>query len=388
MQKKIIALALAAVAGSAAAQTNVTIYGVADAGFASVSASGAKRTSAIVSGGLSGSRIGFKGTEDLGNGLKALFTLEYGLAIDQNSFIGDQSSNQARQQLVGLTSDKFGTVVAGYLQTAGYDFACATNPLAGGPLDGYTLVSGGSALLSCGAKGRASNAVAYVSPNFGGLTLSYNHARVTEIAGATNTKDIYANLLAASYENGPISAGAIYSKISGNNAGVDLSGDSNTVYQNGVGTSTPGSASFLAKDLVEWGVRGSYNFGVAKLNASYQVADSKATDGKNKKWQVSATVPTTATGAAHVMYAKNKMDENTTSNDGTSAWTLAYTHGLSKRTTLYTGYTRLSNQDNAKLGAFGIYEAGNSNAYVGKDSIAPATGGNSSIFAMGINHKF
>ena len=104
MQKKIIALAVAGLASTAAfAQTNVQIYGVADAAVVYTNTNGGPTTNAagvtsangngrdkfaIDSGGLAGSRLGFKGTEDLGNGLKAIFTLEYALSIDQNTGIG------------------------------------------------------------------------------------------------------------------------------------------------------------------------------------------------------------------------------------------------------------------------------------------------------------
>lgn len=96
MQKKLIALAVAGMAsGFAAAQTNVTIYGVLDAGYlysAGDPGPGIKGTntfSGIANGLLTaGNRLGFKGEEALGNGLKAVFTLEYGLEIDSNCGIG------------------------------------------------------------------------------------------------------------------------------------------------------------------------------------------------------------------------------------------------------------------------------------------------------------
>ena len=82
MQKKIIALAVAGlVSGVAFAQSNVTIYGVADANYYYASGDNLSRTG-VDSGGLNGSRIGFKGEEALGNGLKAIFTMEYGTTID------------------------------------------------------------------------------------------------------------------------------------------------------------------------------------------------------------------------------------------------------------------------------------------------------------------
>jgi hypothetical protein len=83
MQKKLIALAVASLAsGAAFAQTNVTMYGIADAGYVwsqgDALVTGTNKFSGIQSGLLSGSRLGFKGEEALGNGLKAIFTLEYG----------------------------------------------------------------------------------------------------------------------------------------------------------------------------------------------------------------------------------------------------------------------------------------------------------------------
>ena len=183
MQKKIIALAVAGLASTAAfAQSNVTIYGVADMAIVHTNASGAKSVNAVESGGLAGSRLGFKGVEDLGNGLKAMFTLEYALNMDNNTGVGATdspwSSTAARQQFVGLTSN-YGTVVAGRLQTAGYDFACSINPLAGGAFATNDKLSGGT-LLSCGSTGRADSALAYISPSFGGVTVALNTARLTE----------------------------------------------------------------------------------------------------------------------------------------------------------------------------------------------------------------
>ena len=86
MQKKIIALAIAGLASSAAfAQTNVQIYGIVDAAMAYVNNSQGRDGFAVQSGVLAGNRIGFKGTEDLGNGLKANFVLEQGFNLNDGS---------------------------------------------------------------------------------------------------------------------------------------------------------------------------------------------------------------------------------------------------------------------------------------------------------------
>lgn len=352
MQKKIIALAVAGlVSGAAFAQSNVTVYGVADMYYAYSSADSANQDSShhINSGGLSGSRIGFKGTEDLGNGLKALFVLEYGLQAD-NKTTGVGSGAATRQSFIGLTGS-FGTVVAGAAQTTGYDFACAAGPIGGSALDVYHAV-GARNLLSCGHDGRASNAVAYISPTFSGLTFAYNHARVTEgvnrAAVAATDDDAYANLASASYANGPLSAGLIWSKISmSNTAGGD--------------------------DVTEWGLRGAYDFGVAKLFGSYQNMDTgvaRGSDQDDSKWQVSVTVPVGAAGTVALQYADNNMDANNADSKG---WTLAYLHAMSKRTTAYAGYSRISNDDGAAKN-FGLG--------------TPLAGDNASVLAVGMRHTF
>ena len=126
MQKKIIALAVAGlVSGVAFAQTNVTIYGVADVGYTYSQSdrgnglSGDYKFSGLRDGtdnGQNGSRIGFKGEEALGNGLKAIFVTE--LRISQTE--GTQSG-VARRTFVGLSSSKFGTFTAGRQYSAAGD---------------------------------------------------------------------------------------------------------------------------------------------------------------------------------------------------------------------------------------------------------------------------
>lgn len=356
MQKKIIALAVAALASTAAfAQTNVTIYGIADANLAGTTYLGAatKQTQyGINSGALSTSRIGFKGVEDLGNGLKALFTLEYGLGIDGSNGIGFSpiSSAVARQQFVGLTGG-FGTVIAGHLQTTGLDFTVAGTALGGSTGLGATYaVSGGlmtsaaTHLISALAGGRHSNAIAYVSPSFGGVTVAYNHARVTETAGTTGNTDAHGDLLSVSYANGPITAGAIYTRVT-----------------------MPATA--LNDNTKEWGLRAGYDFGVVKLQGTYQRAKADytysaataagvsatgvpfaavpavgtATTGSDSKYVISVSAPIGAKVAVIGEYAHLSV-KSTSDADNVNAATLATTYSLSKRTTAYAGFVARRSQ--------------------------------------------
>ncbi|MFZ2268498.1 MAG: porin [Azonexus sp.] len=369
MQKKIIALAVAALASSAAfAQTNVTVYGVVDAGVARMSATGLKSQIAVENGMLGGSRIGFKGVEDLGNGLKALFVLEYGLAVDDNAGLGtvdaagtyassNWSSSVARQQMVGLTGG-FGTAVVGRLQTTGYDWACAYNPLAGSALDTVSKVGAVYAVgpvLACGSSGRANNAIAYISPSFGGVTVAINHAKVSE-ARATNVNlsDTNAYLGSVTYENGPVKAGLVYSKIHADSLFAD-----NT-------------------NITEVGVGASYDFKVVKVFGTFQTRKQSelgaGSEGSDRKYSLSVAAPVSAAGTVVGSYARNKLKNNIVQDDSSSAWNVSYLHALSKRTTAYAGYTRVSNQTNANLGIVGAY--------------VPTADGHASVLGLGINHKF
>lgn len=346
MQKKLIALAIAAAAsGTAFAQTNVTIYGIADVGYVGVDRDNFKYQNNINSGVLSTSRIGFKGAEDLGNGLKAIFTLEYGLLLDQNTGVGASNGGVAngRQQFVGLTGG-FGTVVAGRLQTAGLDYTVAGSALGGSTavgavnLVGQAANNGGGANIDgvggpfplLNATSRANNAVAYISPSFGGLTLAVNHARVSESASLDDAKDHSATLLAANYENGPISAGVVYGK-------ADI------------------EKGITSGDSTEWGVRGGYDLGVVKLQAAYQQAKLKQNSpfgvtgdtAKNKRWVISATVPVTTKIAVIGEYAQAKLDQGANSDNKDKAYTLAATYSLSKRTTAYAAFAHQQFNNNA-----------------------------------------
>lgn len=354
MQKKIIAAALAVVASSAAlAQSNVSIYGVVDMGYAHFSSSGKKGMNVIDNGLNAPSRLGFRGVEDLGNGLKALFTLEYNIAPDQNSGIGDASSvtrytgSQSRQTFVGLNG-AFGTVLGGRLQTAGYDFACAFNPVAGGAFNNTDRMKAAT-VVSCGTGGRRDNAVAYVSPSFGGVSVAVNHARVTESANTQATgKDAYANLLAANYLNGPLQAGAIYSRVSLSNTVAD-------------------------DDIREYGLGASYDFKVVKAFAMYQ-NQKVETKSADSKWALGVTVPVTTKDVIKASYGQNRLKSAGVSNGDSKAYSLVYNHDLSKRTQLYAGWTHIRNETAGAVGFAADYVV--------------SGGGNGNLLATGITHKF
>ena len=142
----------------------------------------------------------------MGNGLKALFALEYALANDVNSGLGSASKwsgTAARQQYVGL-SGNFGTLTAGRLQAAAFKWACGYSPNTGG-FFGTDMRLGAQTNLTCATAGRLENAIAYVSPSFNGLTVELNHARTTE----NGNPDNYTHTLGLTYAKGPLSIGLV-----------------------------------------------------------------------------------------------------------------------------------------------------------------------------------
>ncbi len=124
MKKSLIALAVLAVAGAASAQSSVQLYGIADVWVGGIKATGTKAQTVVESGGVSGSRWGVKGSEDLGGGLKAIFTLEQGFAIDT----GAAATGFNREASVGVAGN-FGEVKLGKVWTAYDDVQAASNPV-------------------------------------------------------------------------------------------------------------------------------------------------------------------------------------------------------------------------------------------------------------------
>ena len=357
MQKKLIALAVAGlVSAPAFAQSNVTIYGVADAymGFGS---HGDNDFAGVESGGLSGSRLGFRGTEDLGNGLKAVFTLEQGFNIDTGTEAADGSAFQ-RQAFVGLAGG-FGAVTLGRQYAPGWDFIADAfgNSAILSPQAILAQDLGASIDASNGS--RWSNSVAY-NGSFSGLGVRAIYSMGTDVNGRipvevgtdTDTEDDDAYGLGLNYANGPLRAVAVYQVIQ--------DGD---------------------EDQKEWSVGGSYDFGILALSANYQDLKSlnNVEDQDADIWQVGVAVPVGAAGKVHLGYGEADLDFG--ADDGKAkSYSIAYTHAVSKRTTLYTGFNRTDNDDG--LG-FGVVNH-ESRVKIGTG----AAGDESDLFAVGVNHKF
>lgn len=373
-QKKLAVVAVAAAfSGVAFAQSNVTIYGVADAGYVNSSGDRAAANSknanfsGINSGLMAGSRLGFRGEEGLGNGLKAVFVLEYALAIDGNSGVGTGTSS-SRQSYVGLSHNKLGTVALGRQYAPGYAATARTNPFGGSTAQAPVnlLTANTNATISGSEPARRSNAVTYASPTWNGLSAnaiySFGEAGGTGADGISQGNNGFLGA-GLNYANGPLNLDLVFQQRRGISA-VAI-------------TTTPVTTVATQDNINEWLVGGSYDFKLAKLFASYQAADdnngTSAREGSNKVWQVGVNVPVFGNGSIQASYSKLSWDR-TGAGDNT-AWALGYRHALSKRTTLYTSYTVIDNDRNALRAA----------GYVADTS---ALGEKNGTFIAGINHAF
>ncbi|WP_068636918.1 porin [Thauera butanivorans] len=368
MQKKLIALAIAGlVSAPAFAQSNVTIYGVADA-YVGFGKHGENDFRGVGDGGLSGSRLGFRGTEDLGNGLKAVFVLEQGFDIGSgNDQIGGKA--QSRQAFVGL-SGGFGTVSLGRQYAPGYFFNY--DALAGAAISPQSILSSQSGMtITPNTPARWSNSVAYTG-SFSGLTARAIYSTGTdytenalgagfgarpaiELGEKPSDDDAYG--LSLDYANGPLKVGGVYQVVKNDYA-----------------------VAGLDDKQKEWGLGASYDFGVVSLHASYQSVDNiyGAKDEDADLWQVGLIVPVGAAGNVHVAYGQTKLDWSDGSDDKVKSYTLAYTHALSKRTTAYAAFNRTDNDNGLTMGLVGY----------GHKAGSTFGGDNADLFAIGVRHTF
>ena len=338
MKKSLMALACAsAFAGSANAQS-LTTYGIVDMGFVAESGGTAGSIDKITSGAQSGTRLGFKGTEDLGNNMKALFVLETGIAADAGGF--NQGAGFARQSFVGLQSDA-GTVTLGRQYTP---FFLALNAVA----DPFASGLAGNAQNLIPHSGiRMNNAVKYASPTFSGVSAEVAYGFGESTTGADRGgRNVGGSI---GYNDGTLNV-----RLAQHRANESLAG------------TTDDTSTMLAAN---------YKFEVAKVFAAYsdndqQIATNGTTKGKSRDFLIGVSVPF----GNHTFIASyiNK-DGRSASNYDATQLGLGYTYALSKRTNLYAAWATIDNKRGGVL-----YKVGNNSE----------TGSGDRAFNLGVRHTF
>jgi predicted porin len=247
-----IAVLGGAAAGMAHAQGNVTVYGSLDAGVAYINDLAGSSVTRVDQGTMQPDRIGFRGTEDLGGGMKAFFQLEAGFATDTGNQV-NAGRLFNRTSVVGL-SGSLGTVTLGNMPDIVFDYAGKLSN--GFQLTNFYLFHPGN-LDTLANTYQFNNAVRYTSPTFGGLTVSAMAGMGEQPESSSKNRNLSAG---ANYTKGPLRLALAYSRQNDRTAGY--SGAFLT-------TLGRGNATTVFDTLTTWAGGAGYTAGNVRLNALY-----------------------------------------------------------------------------------------------------------------------
>lgn len=349
--KKILAIAIASAfaAPAFAATSNVDVYGIVNVSVNSIDDNDDLNGSSNISVTSNASRLGVKGSEDLGGGLSAIWQIESSINADEAS-----GNLGGRNTFVGLSSKEMGTVLLGRHDTPMKGIGRKVDNFGDTLADSRNLL--GSMDDDDGKNTwdlRPNNVIAYVSPTFSGLTVT--GAYVTDWQTGSNAIDdneMNAYSLSAVYANGPLMVGGAYEKhndysfseamwrVVGSYAIGDL-----TL----AGQFEKISSDDNAREHTGWGAFANYKIGAITLKANYlRAGDEKASFG----------------------------------SDGANQWTMGADYALSKRTTVYAFYVDVNNKE------WGDYGLGTGGGTTDRTSLSNLKGDDVSAYGIGLKHSF
>lgn len=349
MKKHLLLLsALSLAAAAAHAQSSVTVFGILDVNLAYGSGSIANRTQ-LYRGGQSTPRIGFRGEEDLGGGLKAGFWLEGQVNPDDGTGAPTNTNNQASGNPPALAGGQ-GLVFARRSTVSlkgnwgevrlGRDIVPNYNGLVRGDVFGNVGVGSAilyTAIIAGDVKVRASNMFSYLSPNVGGFTVQVSNWRGENASGTPTADDGTGTGLEVVYDKGPLKLSAGW-----------------------------GRTTYATGDVVESSVHAGYNFGVARVVATFSRDSAGSLDANGGEIGVGVPVGQGEAKAEYSYYRKS------TGVDGTK-FAVGYVYNLSKRTALYATAANISNSGGASYAL--------NSASTGKNE-------SSTGYDLGIRHSF
>ncbi|NMM00376.1 porin [Paraburkholderia sp. RP-4-7] len=257
MKKTLMVAALTGVFATAAhAQSSVTLYGLIDAGITYTNNQHGHSNWQETSGSVNGSRWGLRGSEDLGGGLKAIFTLENGFGINDGT-LKQGGREFGRQAFVGLTSDQFGAVTLGRQYDSMVDYVA---PLAlTGTQYGGTQFAHPFDNDNLNNSFRVNNSVKYQSVNYGGFKFGALYGFSNQADGFANNRAYSAG---ASYNWGGLNLAAAYLQLNSNGAtGAAAAFNS--------GGAVSSDNTFFAGRQQTWGAGANYAFGPATVGLVY-----------------------------------------------------------------------------------------------------------------------
>jgi predicted porin len=333
MKKSLLALAvLTAVTGAASAQSSVTIYGKVDLGAVFDSGNAGGKSLRVSSGVTGGSRLGFKGVEDLGGGMKASFQLETGYCADSTAGAANfctGGNNFMGRQAHGDLTGAFGAISAGRQYSLGFNNLATIDPFgAGFAAQTNQVDTTGNNYLVDPSGIRLNNSATYSTPNIAGFTGSAEIALSEKIGDWTAGRETGAGL---NYASGPAYLGFSFYDL----ANATGNGAAKKVYTLG----------------------GTYDFGVIKIHALGQKVSGPSTlDQFN--WMGGLTVPV-AGGSLMASYVRH--NDRTSVNHDANQLGAGYQYPLSKRTAVYTSFARIQNLHGSSFLVGNATEAGTGN---------------------------
>lgn len=361
-QKELIVAALTMIAAlpvpALADTANVTIYGKADLAF-DVTDNGAVSSNQISS---QVSKVGLKGSDDLGDGLKAIWQIEQQIDMDNSSATGAKNTFATRNTFAGLSGDSWGTLVLGRHDSP---YKIATRKL---DVFGDSLSDNRSLMGQAGAHDtRPTDTVIYTSPAMSGFTVAAAYAAGAETATLSTDTKGKAWSLAGMYGNGPLNASLAYQVFDYGSAGTGQY----------AGTANTRSKAYK--------LGGGYKIDALQLNAVYEKTSDNIgagfTDSKGfKAYYLSGKYSLGNNDAVKLAYTHASGLNNGTADTGANQFSVGYDHSLSKRTTVYAMYTSLSNQ------AAASYKITNAGSTAG--GIATVAGNDPTAFSFGMKHAF
>jgi predicted porin len=357
--------ALCASVGLAQAQS-VEVFGVLDVAYLRTTATGSAKATSLSTDSNTSSRLGFRGNEDLGGGMRASFWLEAAHSPDNGSGSGTNVNNQSTGQASspsgtqGLTFGRRSTVsLAGTSWgeiRLGRDYVPSFNNLtvAMHPFGTNGVGSAGALFYPLAANGttartgvRTSNSVGYILPsNLNGFNGHVMYAMGENASGLFNSDDGTHMGFRVGYRNGPW----------------------NMAYASGTTKYT--TAAKIANDYEQTNFAINYQMGQAKLMFLTNVNKIGATKTQTEMFGTQYNVST-----GQVRIASTKLKATGVANDATQ-WAVGYVHNLSKRTVLFTNYSKVDNAGTGKQFTVG-----------GGNNVTTA-GGSSSGYEFGIRHSF
>lgn len=395
MQKKLIALAIAGLSSTAFAQSNVEIYGLFDlcvANYSGISngtdgnnvartngTAGTGSSTQVAGGCSASSRLGFRGTENLGNGMNASFVIETNLATDGNSSAqggGNTGLDLAgpRQMILAIDGG-FGKISGGKMYTPFFSTVTAVDPFGSVGIANAGIIHPLTANVA-----RAASALMYSSPSFSGFSFSYQYGMSENYDRIATTVGGHSMSWNGLYANGPLVVGVAQIHLADvglNNALTGAGGAAATGAQLGVGVSSTV-------------IGGMYDFGVVKLHLANNRAKSSgmAVNIDHNDWLMGLSK---TWGAHTVKGVYNHADDKTATNMDANHWGLGYEYGLSKRTQLYTTYAKVSNKNGAH---YAVNFSGTTGTFQTHGIASGSLAGNGGAtaretgFVAGVKHSF